>query len=119
MNTYARSEVDETDSTVELYLLNFWTKDLSIRDLADRIALCVINSDGKDPAAATDQNLTSPKAEDLDPSSDLESKQRKAIRLFYMVWSGVTKCLRNIVQSQKKAIEIKDFAIFGPIFDKG
>lgn len=35
-----------------------------------------------------------------------------------MVWSGVTKCLRNIVQSQKKSIEIKDFAIFGPIFDK-
>ena len=70
----------------------------------------------KDPAAATDQNPTSPKTEDLE---DLESKQRKAIRLFYMVWSGVTKCLRNIVQSQKKAIEIKDFAIFGPIFDKG
>lgn len=36
-----------------------------------------------------------------------------------MVWSGLTKCLRNIVQSQRKAIEIKDFAIFGPIFDKG
>ena len=35
-----------------------------------------------------------------------------------MVWSGVTKCLRNIVQAQKKSIEIKDFVIFGPIFDK-
>ena len=35
-----------------------------------------------------------------------------------MVWSGVTKCLRNLVQTQKKALEIKDFAIFGPIFDK-
>ena len=35
-----------------------------------------------------------------------------------MVWSGVTKCLRNLVQTQKKALEIKDFVIFGPIFDK-
>lgn len=55
---------------------------------------------------------------EMDPQAALESKQRKAVRLFYMVWSGVTKCLRNIVQSQKKSIEIKDFAIFGPIFDK-
>lgn len=36
-----------------------------------------------------------------------------------MVWSGVTKCLINQVQIQKKAIEIRDFAIFGPIFEKG
>ena len=56
--------------------------------------------------------------EEKDPQAALESKQRKAVRLFYMVWSGVTKCLRNIVQTQKKSIEIKDFAIFGPIFDK-
>jgi len=32
------------DSTVELYLLNFWTKDLSIRDLADRLGLCVLSA---------------------------------------------------------------------------
>ena len=32
-----------------------------------------------------------------------------------MVWSGLTKCMRNIVQHQKKAIEIANFAIFGPI----
>jgi len=46
MNVYGKSEVDELDSTVELYLLNFWTKDLSIRDLADRIGLCVLNANG-------------------------------------------------------------------------
>ena len=51
MSIFAKAEIDEHDSTVEQYLLNFWTKDLSIRDLADRLALCVINSDGKDPAA--------------------------------------------------------------------
>ena len=27
----------------------------------------------------------------------LEVRQRKALRLFYMVWSGLTKCLRNMV----------------------
>ena len=43
MATYAKSEADELDSTVELYLLNFWCKDLSIRDLCDRMGLCVLN----------------------------------------------------------------------------
>ena len=32
-----------------------------------------------------------------------------------MVWSALTKCMRNMVQQQKKAIEINNFAIFGPI----
>ena len=46
MFTFANSEVEEMDSTVELYLLNFWTKDLSIRDLSDRIGLCVLSAGG-------------------------------------------------------------------------
>ena len=46
MKVYAQSEVDGLDATVELYLLNFWGKDLSIRDLTDRIGLCVLNSNG-------------------------------------------------------------------------
>ena len=46
MKVFAQSEVDELDATVELYLLNFWAKDLSIRDLTDRIGLTVLNSDG-------------------------------------------------------------------------
>ena len=73
----------------------------------------------KDPAAPPDQDpIQTKQIEEQDPQAALESKQRKAVRLFYQVWSGVTKCLRNIVQVQKKSIEIKDFAIFGPIFDK-
>ena len=48
MTVFAQSEVDELDSTVELYLLNFWSKDLSVRDLTDRIGLCVLNADGTD-----------------------------------------------------------------------
>ena len=58
MRIYAKAEIDENDATVEQYLLNFWTKDLSIRDLTDRIALCVINSDGKDPAAQTGYSIS-------------------------------------------------------------
>ena len=46
MGIFAKAEVNDLDSTVELYLLNFWSKDLSIRDLTDRIGLCVLNSDG-------------------------------------------------------------------------
>lgn len=63
----------------------------------------------RDPAAPDNPDMPAPVDESL------EATQRKALRLFYMVWSGVTKCLRNMVQMQKKALEIKDFAIFGPI----
>lgn len=69
----------------------------------------------KDPAASTDPN---PDAGSGTKEADsLEVTQRKAMRLFYMVWSGLTKCLRNMVQQQKKALEIRDFGIFGPIFE--
>lgn len=64
----------------------------------------------KDPAAAPTEG---DKAKET--SESLEATQRKALRLFYMVWSGVTKCMRNMVQQQKKALEINNFAIFGPI----
>jgi len=48
----------------------------------------------------------------------LEARQRKATRLYYSVWSGVTKCLRNIVQGQQRAVDVPNFAIFGPVLDK-
>lgn len=47
MKVFASSETRELDATVELYLLNFWAKDLSVRDLTDRIGLCVLNADGE------------------------------------------------------------------------
>lgn len=37
LNAYAKSIIDEKDSSIEKYLLNFWVKDLSLRDLIDRI----------------------------------------------------------------------------------
>lgn len=45
MSAFARSEINRSDTTVEVYLLNFWSKDLSIRDLCDRIAVCVSSPD--------------------------------------------------------------------------
>lgn len=46
----------------------------------------------KDPAAPENPETQAPVDESL------EATQRKALRLFYMVWSGLTKCLRNMVQ---------------------
>jgi hypothetical protein len=40
---YSRQIVDEVDASVELYLLNFWVKDHSVRDVCDRIAKSSIN----------------------------------------------------------------------------
>jgi hypothetical protein len=42
MEAYTASELEGRDSTVELYLLNFWTKELSYRDICDRISHCVL-----------------------------------------------------------------------------
>lgn len=37
MQTYLQQIVNEIDTSVELYLLNFWVRELSIRDLCDRL----------------------------------------------------------------------------------
>ena len=37
MEAFADAMLDERDSSIEQYLLNFWTKDLSLRDINDRI----------------------------------------------------------------------------------
>jgi len=39
MQAYAKAEVDARDSSVELYLLNHWVKELSLRDLIDEYLL--------------------------------------------------------------------------------
>lgn len=48
MELYIQQMQQENDASVEVYLLNFWVKDLSIRDLADRIQVCVNNFKGTD-----------------------------------------------------------------------
>ena len=37
MSVYAQAELDGRDHSVEIYLLNYWVKDFSIRDLIDRL----------------------------------------------------------------------------------
>lgn len=39
MDVFAQAIVDGKDSSIEQYLLNFWIKDLSLRDLVDRISV--------------------------------------------------------------------------------
>lgn len=46
LHAYASKELEGLDSTVEVYLLNFWTKELSYRDLCDRINHCVTGQIG-------------------------------------------------------------------------
>ncbi len=36
--TYSKAELEERDPSVELYLLNYWIRDFSLRDLIDRVA---------------------------------------------------------------------------------
>ena len=38
MQSYAKADFEGRDNSVEQYLLNNWIKDLSLRDLIDRIA---------------------------------------------------------------------------------
>ena len=43
--SYARTELEGRDSSVELYLLNHWVKDLSLRDLIDRVSFACTQID--------------------------------------------------------------------------
>jgi hypothetical protein len=41
----ARAELAEKDHSIELYLLNCWIRDFSLRDLIDRIAFSSVTDD--------------------------------------------------------------------------
>jgi hypothetical protein len=45
LEKYARALSEEKDHSVELYLLNHWVRDFSLRDIIDRVA--VASGDGK------------------------------------------------------------------------
>lgn len=64
MNVYSTSETEGHDSTVELYLLNFWTKELSVRDICDRISFCVLNL--ALPGRSNYSNFTAKQATEID-----------------------------------------------------
>ena len=37
LDIFAKAMIDGRDSSIEQYLLNFWVKDLTLRDIVDRI----------------------------------------------------------------------------------
>ena len=37
LDFFARAMLEQRDSSIEQYLLSFWSKDLSMRDLIDRV----------------------------------------------------------------------------------
>lgn len=39
MHAFAKTEMEGRDNSVELYLLNHWIKELSLRDLIDRVSV--------------------------------------------------------------------------------
>lgn len=49
---------------------------------------------------------------------DAEAIKRKVTRLIYLIWSGIAKCLRNLVQIKQRAVEIAGLGVFGPVFAK-
>jgi hypothetical protein len=64
MSVYSKSEIESHDSTVELFLLNFWTKELSVRDICDRISHCVLSL--AQPARSHYSNFTARQAADME-----------------------------------------------------
>lgn len=67
MNVYTSAELEGHDSTVELYLLNFWTKELSVRDICDRISFCVLSL--ATPTRSNYSNFT------VKQSAEMDNKQ--------------------------------------------
>jgi hypothetical protein len=45
MSVYAQAVVDQRDCSVETYLLNYWVKDFSLRDLIDRVTTSSLMDD--------------------------------------------------------------------------
>ena len=64
MSVYTVAEMEGHDSTVELYLLNFWTKELSVRDICDRISYSVFSL--STPTSSNYSNFTVKQSADMD-----------------------------------------------------
>lgn len=50
-----------------------------------------------------------------DDMSEQELLQKKALKLYHMAWSGVTKYMRQICQVKCKPIEFPNLGIFCPV----
>ena len=74
MSVYVSQVCQENDASVEVYLLNFWVKDLSIRDLADRIQVTVNNFKGQESRTSHRSHR---------PSTCLSESQLEAFRIMF------------------------------------
>lgn len=55
---------------------------------------------------------------DADQLSEKLFLQKKALKLYHMVWSGVTKYIRNVCMNRCTPIEFPGLGIFMPILPK-
>ena len=55
---------------------------------------------------------------DKDQEMSVESKKRRALRLYQMLWSALTKSLVKVVKDQVKGLEIPGFGVFGPVVEE-
>jgi len=74
MSVYMSQVSQELDASVEVYLLNFWVKDLSIRDLADRIQVSVSHFKGSESRNSNRSQKS---------SSCLTEQQLEAFRIMF------------------------------------
>jgi len=52
-NAFAKAEVNNKDTSVELYLLNHWVRDFSLRDIIDRVSLSSTSNEHYFPSLLT------------------------------------------------------------------
>lgn len=54
---------------------------------------------------------------DAENMTEYEILEKKALKVFHMAWSGITKYMRTIVQVKNKPIEFPGLGIFVPTSD--
>lgn len=47
-----------------------------------------------------------------------DTAQKKTLKLYQMLWSGLTKYLQQMVYVRGKAVEIPSFGIFYPVYEE-
>ena len=48
-------------------------------------------------------------------TNELDYTKKKALKLYHMAWSGITKYMRNICQVRNKPIDFPNLGVFLPV----
>ena len=48
-------------------------------------------------------------------NNEITPLQKRAQKMFYKVWNGTSKHLKNVLLQQRKAVELPGFGIFAPV----